>query len=103
MAMGSVLKARHFQQYFKYSVAVSFIGEGNWNTRRKPPTCRNSRTLSHNVVSSTSRYKRDSNSQEEFEDTKGVSRRTDNTMTKSTNNDLQNLHIKLKIEQHKPH
>jgi len=21
-------------------VAVSFIGRGNWNTRRKPPTCR---------------------------------------------------------------
>jgi hypothetical protein len=28
-----------FQQYFSYIVAVSFIGGGNWNTRRKPPTC----------------------------------------------------------------
>jgi hypothetical protein len=27
---------RHFQQYFSY------IGGGNWSTRRKPPTCRNS-------------------------------------------------------------
>jgi hypothetical protein len=50
---------------------------------------------------------------EEFEDTKGViririSRRTDNTMAKRkkgkrTNNDLQNIHIKLKIELHEPH
>jgi hypothetical protein len=39
--------------------------------------------------------------QEEFEDTKGIIRRTDNTMAKRkrTNNDLQNIHIKLKIEQ----
>jgi hypothetical protein len=37
-----------------YIVAVSFIGGGN---RRKPPTCHKSLTytLSHNVVSSTSR------------------------------------------------
>jgi hypothetical protein len=36
---------------------------------------------------------------EEFADTKGVyRRRTDNTMTKRTNNDPQNIHIKLKIE-----
>ena len=35
---------RHFQQYFSYIVAVSFIGVGNQNTRRKPPTCRNSLT-----------------------------------------------------------
>ena len=39
-----------------------------------------------------------------FEDTKGivksVNRRTDNTIVKRkrTNNDLQNIHIKLKIE-----
>ena len=26
------------QQYFSYIVAVSFIGGGNWSTRRKPPT-----------------------------------------------------------------
>jgi hypothetical protein len=35
---------RHFQQYFSYIVAVSFIGEGNRSTRRKPPTCRKSLT-----------------------------------------------------------
>jgi len=28
----------HFQQYFSYIVAVSFIGGGNRRTRRKPPT-----------------------------------------------------------------
>ena len=32
----------HFQQYFNYIVAVSFISGGN---RRKPPTCRKSLTL----------------------------------------------------------
>ena len=30
---------RHFQQYFSYIVAVSFIGGGNRSTGRKPPTC----------------------------------------------------------------
>jgi len=45
---------------------------------------------------------------EEFEDTKGLikirkSRKIDNTMSKRTNNDLKNIHIKLKIEQHEPH
>jgi hypothetical protein len=29
----------HFQQYFSYIVAVSFIGGVNQITRRKPPTC----------------------------------------------------------------
>jgi len=29
----------HFQQYFSYIVAVSFICGGNWSTQRKPPTC----------------------------------------------------------------
>jgi len=28
-----------FQQYFSYIVVVSFIGEGNRSTQRKPPTC----------------------------------------------------------------
>ena len=28
--------SRHFQQYFSYIVAVSFIGEGNHWTRKKP-------------------------------------------------------------------
>jgi hypothetical protein len=31
---------RHFQQYFNYIVAVSFIGGENRSTRRKPLTCR---------------------------------------------------------------
>ena len=31
---------RHFQQYFSYIVAVSFIGGGNRSTRGKPPACR---------------------------------------------------------------
>jgi len=35
---------RHFQQYFNYIMAVSFIGGGNWSTRRKSPTCRKSLT-----------------------------------------------------------
>jgi hypothetical protein len=35
---------RHFQQYFSYIMAVSFIGGGNWSTQRKPPTCRKSLT-----------------------------------------------------------
>jgi hypothetical protein len=49
------------QQYFSYIVAVSFIDEGN---RSKPPTCRTSlKHLIHNVVSSTPRYDRGSNSQ----------------------------------------
>jgi hypothetical protein len=34
----------HFQQYFSYIVAVSFIGGGNRSTQRKPPTCRKSLT-----------------------------------------------------------
>jgi hypothetical protein len=35
---------RHFQQYFSYTVVVSFIGGGKWRTRRKPPTCHKSLT-----------------------------------------------------------
>ena len=35
---------RHFQQYFRYIMKVSFIGGGNWSTRRKPQTCRKSLT-----------------------------------------------------------
>jgi hypothetical protein len=34
----------HFQQYFSYIVAVSFIGGGNRSTRRKPSTCHKSLT-----------------------------------------------------------
>ena len=35
----------HFQQYFSYIVAISFIGGGNRSIRRKPPTCRKSLTI----------------------------------------------------------
>ena len=52
----------HFQQYFSYIVAVSFIGGGNRSTRRKHPTS-HYKTLSHYVVSSTPPHERDSNSQ----------------------------------------
>ena len=34
----------HFQQYFRYIVAVSFIGRGNKSTQRKPLTCHKSLT-----------------------------------------------------------
>jgi hypothetical protein len=34
----------HYQQYFSYIVAVSFIGGGNRSTQRKPATCRKSLT-----------------------------------------------------------
>jgi hypothetical protein len=33
------VRVQHFQQYFSYIVAVSFIGGGNQSTQRKPPTC----------------------------------------------------------------
>jgi len=36
--------SRHFQQYFSYIVAVSFIGGGNQRTRGKPPTYHKSLT-----------------------------------------------------------
>jgi hypothetical protein len=55
----SILSIHHkmVQLYFSYSVVVSFIGERNQGTRRKPPTCRMSlKTLSHNVVLSTPRH-----------------------------------------------
>jgi len=39
-----------------------FLGGGNRDTMRKPPTCRKSLTnLSHNLVSSTPSHERDSN------------------------------------------
>jgi len=34
----------HFQQYFSYIMAVSFIGGGNRSSQRKPWTCRKSLT-----------------------------------------------------------
>jgi hypothetical protein len=36
---------RHFQQYFSYIVADSFIGGRNRSTRRKQPTCRKTLTI----------------------------------------------------------
>jgi len=64
------------EQYFSYIVAVSTSGGGNRSTRRNPPTAASYglpqikreywlhwQTLSHNVVSSTPRYERSSNSQ----------------------------------------
>ena len=35
---------RHFQQYFSYIVAVSYISGGNRSTRGEPPICRKSLT-----------------------------------------------------------
>ena len=45
----------YFQQYFSYPVAVSFIGEGNRSTLKKPPPTAIShlQTFLHTVVSST--------------------------------------------------
>jgi hypothetical protein len=34
----------HFQQYFSYIVAVSFIGGGKQSIQRKSPTCHKSLT-----------------------------------------------------------
>jgi hypothetical protein len=48
----------HFQQYFSYIMAVSFIGGGNHR-----PVASHCQTLSHNVVSSTSRHEPGPNSQ----------------------------------------
>ena len=45
-------------------MTVGFIGGGNRSIQRKPPSCHKLLTnLSHNVVSSTPRHERDSNSQ----------------------------------------
>jgi len=50
--------------YSSYIDAVSFIGGGNRSTRRKPRRLCAShwQSWSHNVVSSTPRHERDSNS-----------------------------------------
>jgi hypothetical protein len=53
---------RHFQQYFSYIVAVSFIGGGHRRTRRKLLTS-HWQNLSHNVVHLSDR---DSNSQHQW-------------------------------------
>jgi hypothetical protein len=44
-------------------VTVKFIGGGNQSTRRYQPTCRHWPTISHNVVSSTTRHEHDLNAQ----------------------------------------
>ena len=45
---------RHFQQYFSYIVAVSFIGgENGVPGENHRPAASHLQTLSHNVVSST--------------------------------------------------
>jgi hypothetical protein len=64
---------RHFQQYFSYFVAISFIGGGNRRIRRKPPTCRKSLT---NLITKCYTPRPD-----------GDSKRRG---TKGTNNNLQN-------------
>jgi hypothetical protein len=49
---------RHFQHYFSYIVAVSFIGGGNRSTRRKPPTFRRSLTkLGYSMHRRNNKYK----------------------------------------------
>jgi hypothetical protein len=90
-------------------VGVSFIAGGNQNTRGKPPTCRKIVTnfITKCCFEHTS-PERDSILQEEFEDTKGAIRnriskknRQHNGQKKKykrANNDLQNIHIKLKVE-----
>jgi hypothetical protein len=52
---------RHFQQYFSYIVAVSFISGVPGEKHR--PTTSHWQTWSHYVVSSIPRHKQDSNSQ----------------------------------------
>ena len=44
MLFKDIFVQRHFQQYFSYIVAVSFIGGGNRRTQRKSLTCRKSLT-----------------------------------------------------------
>jgi hypothetical protein len=43
----------HFQQYFRYIMAVGFIGGGNRSTWRKPPTCRISLTNFRHIMLKT--------------------------------------------------
>jgi len=54
----------HFQLYFSYIAAVSFIGGGNRVPRQTHrPAANHWQHVSHNVVSSIPRHERDSNSQ----------------------------------------
>jgi len=52
---------RHFQRYFSYIVAGSYIGGGHQSDQRKPPTCRKSLTNYHimlfECVSPSARFK----------------------------------------------
>jgi len=52
----SFIGGRHFQQYFSYIVAISFIGGWDRSTERKAPTCLKPLT-NFNVVSSTPRLR----------------------------------------------
>ena len=55
---------RHFQQYFSYIMAISFIGGGNRSTRENHlPVASHWQTLSHNVVSTSPCQELGSNSQ----------------------------------------
>jgi len=49
----------HFQQYFSYIVAASFIGGGIQKTRRESPTCR--KPLTNFITCCTLRPERESN------------------------------------------
>ena len=55
---------RHFQQYFSYTVVVNLLVEETWVPREKHrPAASHRQTLLHNVVSSTARHERGSNTQ----------------------------------------
>jgi len=49
---------RHFQPYFSYIVAVSFIGGGHRRARRKSPTCRKSQLKLYHIMWCTSSWSR---------------------------------------------
>ena len=57
----------NIQQYFSYIVEISFIGGGIWSTEEATDLSHViDKFLSHNVVVSTPRYERDSNSQHKW-------------------------------------
>jgi hypothetical protein len=56
---------RHFQQYFSYIVAVSFIGGWNRGPGKTPPTCRKS-LINFIAKCCTPRPDRDSHSQHQW-------------------------------------
>ena len=63
LAYNSRVRVMVFQEHISYIVEVGFIGGKYRRIRKKIHIFRKSLTLSHNVVSSTSRHERDSNSQ----------------------------------------